>query len=122
MEIPTKQLHEVVKALEICMGDGSCTKCPYPGESLAERHIYFPETVSEGIFRNMSDNVNSPKHYQTDKFECIEVMIEIFGKDAVRTFCLLNAFKYLWRADKKNGAEDIAKAQWYINKYITLGD
>ena len=68
------------------------------------------------------NNVNHPSHYKGDKYECIEVMEEIYGKDAVKNFCQLNAFKYLWRANKKNGKEDIAKAQWYLNKFNELGE
>ena len=68
----------------------------------------------------MSDNVNAPSHYCTGKFECIDVMEEVFGKEAVEDFCICNAFKYLYRKNKKNGIEDIQKAQWYLNKYLEL--
>ena len=68
----------------------------------------------------MSDNVNAPSHYCTGKFECIDVMEEVFGKEAVEDFCLCNAFKYLYRTNRKNGIEDIQKAQWYLNKYLAL--
>ena len=67
-----------------------------------------------------ADNVNHPAHYETGKFECIEVMTEVMGKEAVADFCLCNAFKYLYRTKRKNGVEDIEKAQWYINKYLEL--
>lgn len=66
------------------------------------------------------DNVNHPSHYETGKFECIDVMIEVFGKEKVMAFCQCNAFKYLYRMDRKNGTEDMKKAQWYINKYEEL--
>lgn len=66
------------------------------------------------------ENVNHPAHYETGKYECIEVMVEVFGVDAVQTYCRLNAFKYLWRAFKKNGIEDIQKAAWYLNKFLML--
>ncbi len=68
----------------------------------------------------MADNVNHPSHYETGKFECIEVMTEVFGVEAVQDFCMCNAFKYLYRHRRKNGKEDIQKAQWYINKYLEL--
>lgn len=67
------------------------------------------------------DNVNHPKHYETGKFECIEVMIETQGIEAVKSFCLCNAFKYLYRAKNKNGNEDLKKAKWYIDKLLELG-
>ena len=66
------------------------------------------------------NNVNHPSHYATGKYECIDVMLEIFGVEAVKTFCLLNAFKYNYRSGRKNGLEDIQKAKWYIDKYIEL--
>ena len=68
----------------------------------------------------MADNVNHPSHYETGKFECIEVMQEVFGTEAVQNFCVCNAFKYLYRHRSKNGKEDIEKARWYINKYLEL--
>ena len=68
----------------------------------------------------MADNVNHHSHYETGKFECIEVMQEVFGTEAVQNFCVCNAFKYLYRHRRKNGKEDIEKALWYINKYLEL--
>lgn len=66
------------------------------------------------------DNVNHPEHYETGKFECIDVMIETQGAEAVKNFCICNAFKYLYRHGRKNGREDIEKAIWYLNKYLEL--
>lgn len=68
----------------------------------------------------VADMVNHPSHYETGKFECIDVMLETQGKEAVQSFCLCNAFKYLYRHKNKNGVEDIKKAAWYINKYLEL--
>ena len=68
----------------------------------------------------MNDNVEHPSHYCKGKYESIEVMTEVFGAEAVKSFALLNAFKYIWRADKKNGIEDIQKAAWYLRKYLEL--
>lgn len=70
----------------------------------------------------MSDNVNHPSHYETGKFECIEVMTEALGVDAVKNFCICNAFKYIYRCSRKNGLEDVKKANWYLNKYIELSE
>lgn len=66
------------------------------------------------------DNVNHPAHYETGKFECIDVMLETQGKEKVKAFCICNAFKYLYRHGRKNGREDIEKAVWYLNKYLEL--
>ncbi len=68
----------------------------------------------------MCDNVNHPSHYETGHFECIEVMLETQGKEAVKSFCVCNAFKYLYRHRNKNELEDIKKAVWYLKKFIEL--
>ena len=70
----------------------------------------------------VKDNVNHPPHYTNGSIECIDAMLSAFGKEKVQHFCKLNAFKYVWRADNKNHAEDIKKAIWYLNKYIELED
>lgn len=72
--------------------------------------------------KNEPDLVNHPSHYETGKFECIEVMEEALGRDVVKGFCIGNAFKYLYRAKRKNGLEDLKKAQWYLNRVISMED
>lgn len=68
------------------------------------------------------DPVNNPEHYTSGKYECIEVMEDVFGDTMVQDFCICNAFKYLYRYKKKNGIQDIRKAKWYIDKFIELED
>ena len=71
---------------------------------------------------NEVDNVNRPAHYTQGGMECIDEMILIFGKEAVKNFCICNAWKYRKRAMFKNGQEDMDKSDWYINKYKELND
>lgn len=66
------------------------------------------------------DNVQHPAHYIGGSIECIDAMAETQGVEAVKNFCICNAFKYLWRHGKKNGVEDVKKAAWYLNKFIEL--
>ena len=66
-----------------------------------------------------NDNIN-PSHYKTGKYECIDVMIEVFGVEAVKNFMVINSFKYIWRMNRKNGVEDAEKAVWYLNRYVKL--
>lgn len=65
------------------------------------------------------ETVNHPAHYQ-GKHECIDEMISLFGVEAVKGFCKCNVYKYRYRADRKNGAEDIQKADWYMDKLMEL--
>lgn len=69
------------------------------------------------------DNVNHPYHYANSGIECIDVMENIFGSDKVQSFCLCNAFKYIFRCMHKNNTiEDLKKADWYIKKFIELNE
>ena len=59
------------------------------------------------------DAVNHPGHYNLHPsgIECITITEHM-------NFCLGNAIKYIWRADLKNGVEDLEKAEWYIRREI----
>ena len=60
----------------------------------------------------MSDPVNHPAHYQRiPGIECIDVVEHM-------SFNLGNAIKYVWRAEYKNGIEDLEKSIWYIRREI----
>lgn len=65
------------------------------------------------------DPVNRPARYTSGGIECIDAMQAAFGVEAVKDFCLCNAFKYLWRHRNKNGVEDLKKCRWYLNRLIT---
>ena len=69
---------------------------------------------------SVESNVNHPKHYNQGGIECWDAMEAAYGRESVKTFCKLNAFKYIWRANEKNGIEDIDKAINYLNKYKEL--
>jgi len=66
------------------------------------------------VTKKIDDQVNSPSHYTGD-IECIDAMVAAFGEDQVRIYSKLNAFKYLWRCDKKHtrSKTDLQKARWY---------
>ena len=69
----------------------------------------------------MPDVVNHPTHYcEQGKIECIAALKDAMTPEEVRGFCKGNVMKYLWRSNKKNGAEDLKKAQWYMNKLVEV--
>ena len=58
--------------------------------------------------------VSKPKHYNIHPsgVECIEITANM-------SFCIGNAFKYIWRADiKGNATEDLRKARWYLEREL----
>lgn len=66
-------------------------------------------------------NVNHPEHYANScSIECIDSMQATFGTKDLAKYCVINAYKYLWRYKNKNGKEDLNKAEWYLNKFDEL--
>ena len=107
--------------------DLDCEGCP----------IRVPCSIVDGDFANhpdackeaydilatlKQDSVNHPAHYESGKYECIDVMTEAIGLEATKGFCLCNAFKYIYRCNKKHDApiEDVQKAIWYLQKFLEL--
>jgi hypothetical protein len=65
------------------------------------------------------DPVSKPQHYNAGGVECIDALeAATVGLEGIEAVCTANAIKYLWRWKKKNGVEDLKKAQWYINRLI----
>lgn len=107
---------------DYCANAGFCESCEL-------------EHLCKPIFGNFKDNakvceeaynvivhsnVDHPSHYNQGGIECLDAMMAAYGEEATATFCLTNAFKYLWRTEHKNGIQDIDKAIWYLNKYKEL--
>ena len=68
-----------------------------------------------------ADMVNSPSHYKTGKIECIEAMKAMLTDEEFIGYLRGNAFKYLWRYRSKGKAyEDLQKAQWYLNRLVSI--
>lgn len=78
--------------------------------------------MSKDLVARAGDAVNHPTHYTNGNIECIDAMLSAFGKEEVKIFCKLNCFKYIWRAENKNGSEDMQKASWYLNKFNELSE
>ena len=75
---------------------------------------------SESVMTNKPDMVNHPPHYKTKTgLETIEV-IEAFTEDltGIEAVDTANVLKYICRWKKKNGLQDLEKAQWYLNNLI----
>lgn len=68
----------------------------------------------------ISDPVNHPSHYKSETgLEAIDAIeaftFDLKGIEAVDTG---NILKYICRWKKKNGLQDLKKAQWYLNHLI----
>ena len=63
------------------------------------------------------DVVNKPLHYQGE-VEAIDSIKAAMSYEGFKGYCQGNALKYIIRFDRKNGVEDLRKAEWYINRLI----
>ena len=67
----------------------------------------------------MPDTINHPAHYTAGSIECIDAIAAATeGLNGIEAVCTANAIKYLWRWKRKNGAEDLRKAIWYIERLL----
>jgi len=82
-----------------------CPHRPEPSEALAAR---FPSDRREAV--------NHPDHYggKDDPYEVIKVMEAWLTAEEYRGALKFNVHKYLARARKKGGLEDLQKAAKYI--------
>lgn len=61
----------------------------------------------------MTDAVLQPEHYMQGSHECIDEIKAMLTPDEFRGFLKGNVIKYRYRANLKNGKEDLAKADNY---------
>ena len=61
----------------------------------------------------MTDNVLQPKHYMQGSHECIDEIKAMLTPEEFKGFLKGNVIKYRYRANLKNGEEDLAKADNY---------
>lgn len=68
-----------------------------------------------------NEKINHPAHYCQGGIECIDAIeaatTNLTGIEAV---CTANVIKYIWRWKEKNGAEDLRKAEWYLNRLAQI--
>ena len=100
------------KEYNVCNGKGFChhsgniEDLEFISRAEFEYHIYNPWKAK-----------NKEPHYNQQPIEVIDMMLAVYGKEAVIHFCLLNSFKYRMRAGHKDDAiKDIDKAVWYEKK------
>lgn len=68
----------------------------------------------------MHDPVNHPSHYASGAIEAIEAIEASMSPEAFKGMLKGNIIKYVWRYEMKNGAQDLKKAQWYLQRLIAM--
>ena len=64
------------------------------------------------------DNVLKPSHYADKEIEVIDYIEDTLTPEQYTGYCLGNVIKYISRYRKKNGIEDLHKAQVYLDWLI----
>lgn len=92
---------------------GICPACYHQLHDHESGNEHLCNVCGSSPVMDQPDMVNHPPHYTAHPsgVECIQITEHM-------NFCLGNAVKYIWRADKKNGIEDLEKAAWYIQREI----
>lgn len=67
----------------------------------------------------MSD-IDHPSHYCQGDIECIDAIESALGHEGFSSYCLGNVIKYTWRHRQKGGIQDLKKAQWYLNRVVSV--
>jgi hypothetical protein len=94
--------------------DGINSATPQDWDRLRKEH---PAILRE-------ENVYQPTHYtHATGAECIDIMIQLYGKQRVEEWAEITAFKYQWRNGSKEGnssEQDKMKSVWYTR--FSMGD
>lgn len=79
--------------------------------------FYSLANENEPVEMTLDDKVNHPSHYTYGDIEVVD-FIEQVTRDykPELAFAIGNAIKYISRANRKNGKEDLDKARWYLNR------
>ena len=66
---------------------------------------------------DIKHNPIEPKHYTDLKISPLEY---ITSNEGEFTWCIANVIKYVSRYKRKNGLEDLLKAEWYLKEQIKM--
>lgn len=87
----------------------SCNLCSY--QCLTQEDMT-KHSVTTHMTPKIDDPINPPHYKGRDVMDIIDRY--------QLSFCLGNVVKYILRARRKGGYEDLLKAQWYLNEEIRI--
>jgi len=89
------------------------------GTEHVAKMVQASEDSKKEYVKDGGEQVNHPSHYaKSARAECIEII-----EDLKLDFHLANAFKYIWRAGRKDERaiiQDLEKAIWYLTRKVKL--
>ena len=90
--------------------------CGCTSDMLMSCADFEPAIENESAEQN-HDAVSHPAHYTSGGIECIDCIKAALGENFMG-FLIGNVIKYSYRYKDKNGAEDLKKARWYLDRAI----
>lgn len=109
----------IVKCCQTCKHNGQDAVL-FPCSVCRDNDLGEPTYWEAPLTEILTEEINHPTRYKHGDYECVDVMVDVFGKEATQYFWLLSAFKYIWRKDFKGGVQDIKKARWSLDKWLEL--
>lgn len=77
--------------------------------------------IIENQLLDVTNMVEHPPHYTAGGIECIDaIMAAVEGLTPQEAVCVANVIKYTWRFKRKNGKQDLKKAEWYLGRLHDL--
>ena len=68
-----------------------------------------------------AEAIDHPAHYTAGKVECIDAIeAATTGLEGIQAVCTGNVIKYMWRWKRKGGAQDLRKAEAYLQRLINI--
>jgi hypothetical protein len=113
-----KDRDRIVESLEKAIRNGFDWQLTPEGyeywDKFSEMEITLLKIITPEEFYN--DPIN-PDHYK-NAVETIDAIEASMTPEAFRGYLKGNVIKYVTRYEKKNGVEDLKKADWYLSKLI----
>lgn len=82
--------------------------------------VWYPKSEEpKEKYQTQPNVIEHPPHYTAGKVECIDAIESaVMGLDPDEAVHVANVMKYIWRFKRKNGLQDLRKAEWYLKRLI----
>lgn len=111
-------MNEEYVSCAACLGSGKVKHMRLNDSLFTRRECKYCN--GKGYFKNEHQDPIKPSHYHTGNIDVIKFSEENFEDVENKGFFRGNILKYVTRYDRKNGLEDLMKAEFYLQKLIEM--
>lgn len=80
--------------------------------------IDFPTKQPVEPSKGLGGEIDAPAHYNSGSIECIDAIESALTPEEFKGYLKGNILKYTWREKTKGQASSMAKAKWYISRWL----